>query len=135
MDDDVIERRSEWSGAPESWYGAIPAYPQWIAVDSIFDAGTGVQLRSPTYFTHYRGREYACSQQVEFEEGRHVHVPVVQVYALERISVDDPFPGWQWDPLLRETCPQDQTMAACLFGVRRRLSAIIDGTDGADTTT
>jgi hypothetical protein len=125
MNSDVIEHRAEWIGEPERWYSAIPDYPQWIAVDTVYDAGYGRRLSSPTYYTHYCGRDYACGQRVEFEDGIHVAVPVVQVFALERVDDNDLPPGWWWDPLLHVTCPDDRLPSECLARIRRQLPELI----------
>ena len=127
MDYDLIEYRPRWTEEPESWYAAIPEYPRWIAVDTtyVYDVRTGIELRSPMYYTRYRGQDFACGQDVAVETEVHFHVSAVTVYALERLSVDELFPGWYWDPILREACPNDRTPAECLAGVRRRLPTII----------
>ena len=126
MENDVIEHRRRWSGDPDSWYASIPDYPRWIAVDSRFIDDSRRELLSPTYYTHYNGLDYACSQRVTYEGERHVHLPAFEVYVLERIPVDEPFPGWTWHSLIENPCPDGQLPAECLADVRRRLPAILE---------
>lgn len=123
MDSDVTEHRSAWSGTPADWYALIPAYPRWIAVDSTFGDGS---LRRPTYYTRYRGRDYACAQ--DGLPGDASEAPSVTVYALDR-EPDGPYPGWAWHPIGREACPPDDDAVACLGRMRRRLPAIADAAD------
>jgi hypothetical protein len=129
MDDDVTEHRPEWTGEPADWYSAIPAYPRWIAVDSTFTGVRG-QLRLPTYYTRYRDRDYACGQRVAWEIPSAIQR--VDMYALNRIPVAEPYPGWEWSSVLSETCPDERSPTECLADLRRRLPVIVESAETTD---